>query len=353
MSCTTRNEIPAATMPSWAQDDPHEYWDAADLFERANGRLYVAADFALPRDLDPDDQIELAHAFAQDLTGEEQLPYTLAIHAGRDRDGNEHNPHAHLMISERQNDGIERDREQWFKRADSTHRERGGAPKTREFHGREWVEHARQRWAALTNEMFERNGRSERVDPRSYERQGIDREPGEHFGPAAAHMAGRGVQHDRLSAALVSLPARQYRDADAQSRFFDALLMRLRETAAFECLALTDELPAANGRRVGYELPTDEPKAANERDTTLTVTISPGYFEAIGASLRTGRDFNNFDTGGKPQVAIVNQRFAELHLRGQDPIGQRVRLFDSTTGSMAHNRRRRIEHRAKHDRSPK
>jgi len=188
-------------MPSWAQDDPHEYWDAADLFERANGRLYVAADFALPRDLDPDDQIELAHTFAQELTSDQQLPYTLAIHAGRDRDGNEHNPHAHLMISERQNDGIHRDRQQWFKRADRARPERGGAPKTREFHGREWVEHARKRWAELTNEMVERNGRAERVDHRSYERQGIDREPGQHFGPAAAHIASRGVQHDRLTVA--------------------------------------------------------------------------------------------------------------------------------------------------------
>jgi hypothetical protein len=35
-------------MPSWAQDDPHQYWDAADVFERANGRLYLSADFALP-----------------------------------------------------------------------------------------------------------------------------------------------------------------------------------------------------------------------------------------------------------------------------------------------------------------
>ena len=39
-------------MPSWAQDDPREYWDAADLYERANGRLYVSADFALPRELE-------------------------------------------------------------------------------------------------------------------------------------------------------------------------------------------------------------------------------------------------------------------------------------------------------------
>lgn len=159
----------------------------------------MAADFALPRDRDPDEQIELAHAFAQELTAELQLPYTLAIHAARDRAGNEHNPHAHLMISERQNDGVARDREQWFKRADRARPERGGAPKTREFHGREWVEHARERWAELTNERLERTGRTECVDHRSYARQGIDREPGKHFGPAAAHMASRGVQQERLT----------------------------------------------------------------------------------------------------------------------------------------------------------
>ncbi|HKW00576.1 MAG TPA: hypothetical protein VJN96_12165 [Vicinamibacterales bacterium] len=62
-------------MPSWAQEDPREYWEAADLCERANGRLYVSADFALPRELSPDDQIDLASAFAHD---EEHLPYTLA-----------------------------------------------------------------------------------------------------------------------------------------------------------------------------------------------------------------------------------------------------------------------------------
>jgi hypothetical protein len=39
------------------------------------------------------------------------------------------------------------------------------------------------------------------VDHRSYERQGIDREPGQHFGPAAAHALARGQGHDRLEAA--------------------------------------------------------------------------------------------------------------------------------------------------------
>ena len=44
------------------KDDAREYWDAAELYERANGRLYVGADFALPRDLDTEDHVALAHA---------------------------------------------------------------------------------------------------------------------------------------------------------------------------------------------------------------------------------------------------------------------------------------------------
>ena len=192
-------------MPSWATDDPAAYWDAADLYERENGRLYVSADFALPRELSVEDQIELARAFAHELTDDEHLPYTLAIHAGRDRDGHSHNPHAHLMFSERRNDGFERSRDQWFRRANSAQPDRGGAPKSRTFHGRGWVEQARERWAALTNQSLERAGRSERVDHRSYERQGVDREAGHHYGPAAAHMVGRGDGHERLEGAVAAV----------------------------------------------------------------------------------------------------------------------------------------------------
>ena len=54
----------------------------------------------------------------------------------------------------------------------------------------------------MTNTALERSGSSQRVDHRSYERQGIDRDPGRHYGPAAAHVTGRGGEHDRLDDAL-------------------------------------------------------------------------------------------------------------------------------------------------------
>jgi len=204
-------------MPSWAEEDPAEYWAAADLHERANGRLYVSADFALPRDLPADAQVALAREFAEALTRDEQLPYTLAVHAGLGRDGLSHNPHAHLMFSERSNDGIARTRDAWFHRANTQHPERGGAPKSRTFHGPGWVEQARAKWADMTNAALARSGIAERVDHRSYERQGLEMEPGTHYGPAAPYVIGRGGEHDRLDDAIaVRDDAKAIVDVDQQ-----------------------------------------------------------------------------------------------------------------------------------------
>ncbi len=198
--------VESGHMPSWAAYDPAVYWDAADLYERANGRLYVSADFALPRDLSVEDQVALARAFADDLTREGALPYTLAVHAGRDAEGHEHNPHVHVMVSERQHDGIERSRKDWFARANRTDPSRGGAAKTRGLHGHAWVEHARERLAALTNATLARLDRDDRVDHRSYARQGRAEEVGRHYGPAAAPMVSRGRDHDGIECAAQAVP---------------------------------------------------------------------------------------------------------------------------------------------------
>ena len=124
-------------MPEWAEDDPRSYWEAADEHERVNGRLFREVEFALPRELNEGEQVELAREFASKLAsaGGERLPYTLAVHRGQGE-----NPHAHLMISERANDGIERSREQWFKRYNSKEPEKGG-------HARAWQRGRRIGWS--------------------------------------------------------------------------------------------------------------------------------------------------------------------------------------------------------------
>ena len=181
-------------MPEWAESDPRSYWEAADEYERANGRLYREIQFALPKELSEAERRELASGFAKRMTEGERLPYTLAVHRG---DGE--NPHAHLMFSERANDGIERSREQWFRRHNAAVPEKGGARKSRVAVPQAWLEDTRKAWEREANGALERAGYGERIDHRSLaerrdvaERAGdleqaaeLSRKPNVHLGPQA------------------------------------------------------------------------------------------------------------------------------------------------------------------------
>ena len=181
-------------MPEWAEEDPRSYWEAADEYERANGRLYREVQFALPKELSEEPRRELASGFAKRLTEGERLPYTLAIHRG---DGE--NPHAHLMFSERPNDGIERSAETWFRRHNAKVPEKGGARKSRAAMPQAWLEDTRKAWEREANAALERSGYGERIDHRSLaerrdgaERSGdleraaeLSRKPNVHLGPQA------------------------------------------------------------------------------------------------------------------------------------------------------------------------
>ena len=202
----------SGNMPEWAEDDPQKYWAAADAHERANGRLYREVEFALPRELNERERHEVASSFAKHLTGEERLPYTLAVHRGGEDGGN---PHAHLMISERANDGIERSAERWFKRYNAKEPEKGGARKTTATKPRDWLQQTREDWADQANEALDRAGRPERINEASLKDQyfeaaengderemaRLNREPGVHIGPHNIARAERGEDLDRVAEA--------------------------------------------------------------------------------------------------------------------------------------------------------
>ena len=202
-------------MPKWAADKPNDYWQGADAGERANGRLFREVEFALPVELDEGQQVELAREFAQEITKDEQLPYTLAIHRGEAREpGKPDNPHCHLMISERANDGIERSAETWFKRYNAAEPEKGGARKSTATKPKEWLGDTREAWGERANRALERVGIDERIHEGTLEQQYWDaveegneqeaarlenREPGVHLGPVVHMEEQRGIETERGS----------------------------------------------------------------------------------------------------------------------------------------------------------
>lgn len=177
-------------MPAWASDAPRNYWEAADALERANGRLFKQLEFALPKELSPKQQIALATSFCREMaqTKDGPLPYSFAVHKGHDKE----NPHCHLLISERVNDGINRTSGQWFKRA-AKDPAKGGAKKTNELRPREWLLQCRELWAELANHALSLAGHEARIDHRTLEAQGIERTPTTHLGPSVAAMERKGI----------------------------------------------------------------------------------------------------------------------------------------------------------------
>ena len=59
------------------------------------------------------------------------------------------------------------------------------------------AEEWRAAWAQLCNQALEQNGHAERVDHRSYKRQGIDQIPTVHLGVADSAMEKRGIRTER------------------------------------------------------------------------------------------------------------------------------------------------------------
>lgn len=187
----------SGNMPAWAETEPREYWQAADDYERANGRLFKQVEFALPRELTPGQQIELARAFCRELAHcpDGPLPYSMAIHRGHGQG----NPHCHLMISERVNDGHDRSPVTWFRRASpgALNPGAGGAKKTTALHPQEWLISTREKWAEQANIALAHAGHHASIDHRTLAAQGIERPPTYHLGPAAAAMERKGHQSDR------------------------------------------------------------------------------------------------------------------------------------------------------------
>jgi hypothetical protein len=185
-------------MPKWAkadpQKDPQHYWDACDKYERSNGRLAQTFIVAMPRELTDEQRVELAGKFSADLAKDDsghRLPFSWAIH----QDGDNHNPHLHLMISERINDGINRNASSWFKRAHPSEPKNGGARKTQDLTKKHWLYDARKKWEVWCNDALNDASSTARVDCRSLKARGIDRPAHVHHGIAKhnpAHPAAEG-----------------------------------------------------------------------------------------------------------------------------------------------------------------
>jgi ATP-dependent exoDNAse (exonuclease V) alpha subunit len=171
---------------NWPRDR-EQLWNAAEEAEkRKDARVAREYEVALPHELSPRERTALVREFSQEIANRYGVAVDFAIHRPH-REGDERNHHAHVLTTTRQVEATGLGAKAQIEWADADRARRGLGP------AKEEVAAIRERWAELTNEKLKEHGHDARVDHRSLEAQGIDREPTRHLGPALTNMQRRGL----------------------------------------------------------------------------------------------------------------------------------------------------------------
>src|SRR5262249_1794939 len=133
-----------------------------------------------------------------------------------------------------------------------------------------------------------------------------------------------GARTENVLAAYVALPSDRYPNGDTQISFADHLKSRLEALPSVESVAF-GIAPTETAGRSPYEIADASPVDESSRPVTFASTVSPGYFQTLGATLLSGRDFNDFDRVSSPPVVIVNERFASRNWPRENPVGKHLR----------------------------
>ncbi|MCP8891508.1 Ti-type conjugative transfer relaxase TraA [Sphingomonas faeni] len=160
--------------------DRERLWNEVEAVEiRKDAQLAREVEFALPRELDQAEGIQLAREFVKAEFVDRGMIADLNVHWDIGADGLP-KPHTHVMLTTR------------------SVGEEGFGPKVRDWNRTDLLERWRESLSEHVNRRLAELDIDARVDHRSFERQGIDLEPQHKIGPAASRRPGQGLESERL-----------------------------------------------------------------------------------------------------------------------------------------------------------
>jgi len=133
-----------------------------------------------------------------------------------------------------------------------------------------------------------------------------------------------GFRPDGLYTARIVLPPNRYDTPGAQGQFFDRVIEAIRSAPGTAAVAASARLPFIDGDSIrGVILTRPTPNINPEAGIRV---VSANYFEVMQQPVRLGRSFSEHDRDTALPVAIVNDAFARRYWRGEDPVGQQLRI---------------------------
>jgi putative ABC transport system permease protein len=143
----------------------------------------------------------------------------------------------------------------------------------------------------------------------------------------AIQRADLGIKPENVLAMQISLPRDSYEDKDKRRDFYQQLLGRVGAMPGVMNAGVVSIVPFSSSNNSNtFQVVGQAPFTKGEEPYVEIRVSTPGYFDAIGTSLRGGRLFTAQDDAKASRVILVNEKFARKFLPGQQPIGQRLEL---------------------------
>jgi putative ABC transport system permease protein len=138
-----------------------------------------------------------------------------------------------------------------------------------------------------------------------------------------------GFRTEHLLTMAVPLPETKYSDKEKRRNFFSEVITNVRALPGVKGAGFASDAPfTATGDTYGYLVEGEPPLMPGEINDALYREVTPGYLEAIGATLREGRLLGEGDREEGQLVVVVNEFFAKRHWPGRSAIGKRIRFDD-------------------------
>jgi predicted permease len=123
----------------------------------------------------------------------------------------------------------------------------------------------------------------------------------------------------------LALPATGYSDPEVRARFHNELVERIEALPGVRMAGAVSHLPLWGFGSLDPLLVEGEPIDPGEIPPIVEMrAVTPGYFEALGIPLTSGRSLDLDDAAARTGAVLVSQRIVEIFFEGEDPVGRQV-----------------------------
>ena len=138
-----------------------------------------------------------------------------------------------------------------------------------------------------------------------------------------------GFNPDNVLVLSLDFNSMRHRYDDAKGmEFYRRLLDQVRALPGVRSATWAGDVPLALRRLIVLFSKGDQANVAEKDRIQIECNVvGPRYLETLGIPLVRGRDFTDRDNETVAEVAIVNESMARIYWPGQDPLGQRIRVY--------------------------